>query len=54
MPRANAKARRDLPLWRQPLVLAAEGLVLAVAVLGGWLLRPEPAIAFAERDWVLS
>ena len=54
MPRANAKARRDLPLWRQPLVLAAEGLVLAVAVLGGWLLlRPEPAIAFAERDWVV-
>jgi hypothetical protein len=28
MPRANAKARRDLPLWRQPLVLAAEGLIL--------------------------
>ncbi|MGS1317614.1 putative peptide modification system cyclase [Stenotrophomonas geniculata] len=54
MPRANAKARRDLPLWRQPLVLAAEGLVLTVAVLGGWLLlRPEPAIAFAERDWVV-
>ena len=25
MPRANAKARRDLPLWRQPLVMAAEG-----------------------------
>ncbi len=22
MPRATAKARRDLPLWRQPLVLA--------------------------------
>ncbi|MDW7601948.1 putative peptide modification system cyclase, partial [Stenotrophomonas maltophilia] len=54
MPRANAKARRDLPLWRQPLVLAAEGLVLTVVVLGGWLLlRPEPAIAFAERDWVV-
>ncbi len=54
MPRATAKARRDLPLWRQPLVLAAEGLVLTVAVLGGWLLlRSEPAIAFAERDWVV-
>lgn len=38
MPRANAKARRDLPLWRQPLVMAAEGLILAAAVLGGWLL----------------
>ncbi|KAG1081229.1 hypothetical protein G6F40_015580 [Rhizopus arrhizus] len=54
MPRSNAKARRDLPLWRQPVVLAAEGLVLAVLLLGGWLLlRPEPAIAFAERDWVV-
>ncbi|KAG1217166.1 hypothetical protein G6F35_009403 [Rhizopus arrhizus] len=36
------------------LDLAAEGLVLAVLLLGGWLLlRPEPAIAFAERDWVV-
>ncbi len=28
--------------------------MLTVAVLGGWLLlRSEPAIAFAERDWVV-
>lgn len=34
-PRANAKARRDLPLWRQPVVLLAESLILASVVVGG-------------------
>lgn len=54
MPRGNAKARRDLPLWRQPAALAAEVLLVVVAGVGGWMmLRPEPAIAFAERDWVV-
>lgn len=54
MPRSNAKARRDLPLWRRPAALAAEVAILAMLGVGGWaLLRPEPAIAFAERDWVV-
>jgi putative peptide modification system cyclase len=54
MPRGSTKARRDIPLWRQPAALAAETLVLATVVVGGWLLlRPAPAIAFAERDWVV-
>ena len=54
MPRGNAKARRDLPWWRQPVALLAQGLVLCTALVGGWLLLlPEPAIAFAERDWVV-
>ncbi|WP_313342096.1 putative peptide modification system cyclase [Stenotrophomonas sp.] len=54
MPRATAKARRDIPLWRQPAALAAEVAVAAMLAVGGWvLLRPEPAIAFAERDWVV-
>lgn len=54
MPRGNAKARRDIPLWRQPAALAAEVTLLAGLAVGGWmLLRPEPAIAFAERDWVV-
>ncbi|MCC7633122.1 putative peptide modification system cyclase [Stenotrophomonas rhizophila] len=53
-PRGSAKARRDIPLWRQPAALAAEALVLASLAVGGWLLlRPAPAIAFAERDWVV-
>ncbi|WP_448141686.1 putative peptide modification system cyclase [Stenotrophomonas bentonitica] len=54
MPRGTAKARRDLPLWRRPAALAAEVAALALLGVGGWaLLRPEPAIAFAERDWVV-
>jgi putative peptide modification system cyclase len=54
MPRGNAKARRDIPLWRQPTALAAEAaLVLVVGICAWMLLRPEPAIAFAERDWVV-
>lgn len=54
MPRSNAKARRDIPLWRQPAALAAEALLVVSLAVGGWiLLRPEPAIAFAERDWVV-
>ncbi|MGV6487432.1 putative peptide modification system cyclase [Stenotrophomonas rhizophila] len=54
MPKANAKAQRKLPIWRRPAALAAEIAVMAMLGVGGWmLLRPEPAIAFAERDWVV-
>lgn len=53
-PRSDAKAWRDLPLWRRPAALVAELAVLTVLVASGWyLLRPEPALAFAERDWVV-
>lgn len=53
-PSGDAKARRDLPLWRRPMALAAEGLLALVVLVGAWsLTRPEPAIAFAERDWVV-
>jgi putative peptide modification system cyclase len=42
------------PFWRRPATLAAEMVVLAVVGIGVWtLLRPAPAIAFAERDWVV-
>ncbi|WP_220396308.1 putative peptide modification system cyclase [Arenimonas terrae] len=54
-PTSGAKAWREVPLWRRPPVLALE--LLLVGVLGTavfWTtLRSPPAIAFAERDWVV-
>ncbi|MEO5566752.1 MAG: putative peptide modification system cyclase [Luteimonas sp.] len=50
----RAKAWRDIPVWRRPAALAAEFLLVAGLVGGGWFLtRPQPAIAFGERDWVV-
>ena len=54
MPSHTPKAWRDLPLWRRPVALTAESLLLAALAVSGWFLtRPQPAIAFAERDWVV-
>ncbi len=54
MPAHTPKAWRDLPLWRRPVALAAEAMMVAALAFGGWFLaRPQPAIAFAERDWVV-
>ncbi|WP_447933822.1 putative peptide modification system cyclase [Stenotrophomonas lactitubi] len=53
-PRSGDKAWMDLPFWRRPLALAAEGALAVMLIIGGWaMLRPAPAIAFAERDWVI-
>lgn len=53
-PRQSAKASRDIPIWRRPLVMTAEVTLVAALLVGGWFLtRPQPAIAFAERDWVV-
>ncbi|MFE3969620.1 putative peptide modification system cyclase [Stenotrophomonas sp. YIM B13575] len=53
-PRSGDKAWRDLPLWRRPAALFTEAtLAVALAVVMWTLLRPAPAIAFAERDWVI-
>lgn len=53
-PGNTAKAWRDIPLWRRPLALAAEVLLVAGLGIGSWFLtRPQPAIAFAQRDWVV-
>ncbi len=54
-PDSGAKAWRELPLWRRPPVIALQ--VLALGTLGAVLfwstLRSPPAIAFAERDWLV-
>lgn len=54
MPPDSPKAWRDIPLWRRPAALAAEAALLAGLALGAWFIaRPEPAIAFNQRDWVV-
>ncbi|MEI2259944.1 putative peptide modification system cyclase [Stenotrophomonas indicatrix] len=53
-PRSGDKAWRDLPLWRRPAALFTEATLAVVLAVVMWtLLRPAPAIAFAERDWVI-
>lgn len=53
-PRNSPKAWRQVPFWRRPSSLVAEALMLVAMVVGAvTLLRPEPAIAFGERDWVV-
>lgn len=53
-PKSTAKSWRDIPFWRRPAALGAELLLVAGLAAGTWFLtRPQPAIAFAERDWVV-
>ena len=54
-PESGAKAWRELPLWRRPPVVALEVLLFGALGLGlFWTaFRSPPAIAFAERDWVV-
>ena len=53
-PKPTPKAWRDIPLWRRPAALVAEAmLTLTVVAAALFFGRPEPAIAFAERDWVV-
>jgi len=51
----SGKAYREVPFWRRPATIIVEALVLlALVALPAWyLVRPEPAIAFAQRDWVV-
>jgi len=51
----SSKAHREVPFWRRPATLAAELTLLAVAIAvpALYLLKPAPAIAFANRDWVV-
>jgi len=54
-PESGGKAWRELPVWRRPTMIALE--VILVGALGVALfwstVRSPPAIAFAERDWVV-
>ncbi|HEY0335017.1 MAG TPA: putative peptide modification system cyclase [Stenotrophomonas sp.] len=53
-PKSSQKAWRDIPLWRRPAALVAEVALIAAIGVGGWVAtRPAPALAFAERDWVV-
>jgi putative peptide modification system cyclase len=53
-PSSIAKAWRDTPLWRRPAALAVEMLLIVGVGVGVWFVtKPQPAIAFAERDWVV-
>lgn len=53
-PPNGPKAWRDIPLWRRPAALAAEVALLAMIGTGVWFAtRPQPAIAFNQRDWVV-
>ncbi|MDR7135599.1 putative peptide modification system cyclase [Lysobacter niastensis] len=53
-PPNTPKAWRDTPLWRRPAALAAEVALLAAVGVGVWFVtRPQPAIAFNQRDWVV-
>jgi putative peptide modification system cyclase len=51
----SGKAHREVPFWRRPATMAVELVLLAalVALPLWYLVRPEPAIAFAQRDWVV-
>ncbi len=54
-PAWTGKAHREVPWWRRPGSLAVEAAVLlaAIAIPAYFSLRTPPAIAFAERDWVV-
>ena len=51
----SSKAHRELPFWRRPATVLFEGLVIAALIVVplAMFLRPDPAIAFAQRDWIV-
>ena len=51
----SGKAHREIPFWRRPATMVIESLALfaLVAIPAWYLLKPAPAIAFANRDWVV-
>ncbi|MEZ5460427.1 putative peptide modification system cyclase [Dokdonella sp.] len=51
----SSKAHREVPFWRRPATVVIEALVVLalIAIPAVMFLRPDPAIAFASRDWVV-
>ena len=51
----TSKAHRETPIWRRPALLGFELLIVALLIATPifYLTRPVPAIAFANRDWVV-
>jgi putative peptide modification system cyclase len=51
----SGKAHREVPFWRRPATLGIElATLLALLAVPAWyVLKPAPAIAFAQRDWVV-
>lgn len=51
----SGKAHRETPFWRRPATMGIEiGLLLILLAIPAWyLFKPTPAIAFANRDWVV-
>ena len=51
----SGKAHREVPFWRRPATVVIEGIVLLalIAIPAWYLFQPAPAIAFANRDWVV-
>ncbi|HEY0229847.1 MAG TPA: putative peptide modification system cyclase [Dokdonella sp.] len=51
----SGKAHREVPFWRRPATVVVEGmLLLALVAIPLWyVFKPAPAIAFANRDWVV-
>ncbi len=54
-PPYSSKAYREIPWWRRPAALAVQAALLltALAVPAWTWLRSPPALAFAQRDWVV-
>jgi putative peptide modification system cyclase len=55
LPPYTGKAHREVPWWRRPATVAIEAVLIlsALAVAGWFVFRPQPAIAFAQRDWIV-
>ena len=51
----SGKAHREVPFWRRPATLGIElfAAALMLVVPAWYLFKPAPAIAFAQRDWVV-